>query len=142
MSETIIAKELLGAIHVPLVSTVLDMFKSHLGDEARHSRYFSEVFAHVWSLLDDVQRAKAATQLLTLLGIFFESDTRWLKKASPVSTSTRPPSNRSASSCSSPPFTNNACVPGPEPPCWRWPMPVFTLEHNRRLFLSAGFMDA
>ena len=143
VSETIIAKELLGAIHVPLVSTVLDMFKSHLGDEARHSRYFSEVFAHVWSLLDDVQRAKAATQLLTLLGIFFESDTRWLKESL-------------ASVDLNPTTIEQICIQLQQPAVHQQRVRAgaratvlalanagfFTLEHNRRLFLSAGFMDA
>ena len=143
VSETIIAKELLGAIHVPLVTTVLDMFKSHLGDEARHSRYFSEVFAHVWSLLDHVQRAQASTLLLTLLGIFFESDTRWLKESlasvdlnpatiEQIITHLQQPAVHQqrvrAGSTATVLALDNAGF--------------FNCDHNRRLFMSAGFMDA
>lgn len=81
VSETVIAKELLNAARNTLVSTVFDMFKSHLNDEARHSRYFCEVFCYIWSNLTPRQRSVAATQLLTVIGIFFESDSRWLRES-------------------------------------------------------------
>ena len=143
VSETIIAKELLGAIHVPLVTTVLDMFKSHLGDEARHSRYFSEVFTHVWSRLDDAQRAQASTQLLTLLGIFFESDTRWLKE-SLSSVDLNPATIEQITTHLQQPAVHQQRVrAGSKATVLALANAgFFNCDHNRRLFMSAGFMDA
>ena len=40
VSETIIARELLDVCRDSLVSSVNDMLRDHLADEARHSRYF------------------------------------------------------------------------------------------------------
>lgn len=81
VSETIIAKELLGAARCSLITTVYEMLKNHLADEARHSRYFSEVFSHVWSRLDDMRRSMAAKQLLSIIDVFFETDTYWLQQS-------------------------------------------------------------
>lgn len=81
VSETIIAKELLGAARNTVVSTVFNMLKSHLADEARHSRYFSDVFRYVWMHLDHDQRCQSAHDLLEIIGIFFETDTRWLRES-------------------------------------------------------------
>ena len=73
-----IAKELLDAARKTLVSTVFMMLKSHLEDEARHSRYFSEAFNHVWTHLTYEQRAICARALVEIIAIFFETDTHWL----------------------------------------------------------------
>lgn len=81
VSETIIAKELLGAARNTVVSTVFNMLKSHLADEARHSRYFSEVFSYVWMHLEDDQRSYSTPKLIEIIGIFFETDTRWLRES-------------------------------------------------------------
>ena len=81
VSETVIAKELLNAARNTLVSTVFTMLKSHLNDEARHSRYFCEVFCYIWPRLTPRQRSDSAKQLLVIMGIFFESDRSWLRKS-------------------------------------------------------------
>ena len=78
VSETVIAKELLDAARKTLVSTVFMMLKSHLEDEARHSRCFSEAFNHVWTHLTYEQRAICARALVEIIAIFFETDTHWL----------------------------------------------------------------
>lgn len=78
VSETIIAKELLEACRDVLVSTVQEMLRDHLADEARHSRYFCEVFHYFWQNFSDVQRAVAAKLLIEILLIFFETDECWL----------------------------------------------------------------
>ncbi|WP_339429647.1 diiron oxygenase [Pseudomonas taetrolens] len=81
VSETVIAKELLGAARNTVVSTVFRMLKSHLEDEARHSRYFSDVFAYVWMQLEQEQRSRAARSLVAIIGIFFETDSQWLRES-------------------------------------------------------------
>ncbi|MDN4544421.1 diiron oxygenase [Pseudomonas sp. C32] len=78
VSETIIAKELLEACRDALVSTVQEMLRDHLADEARHSRYFCEVFHYFWQNFSGVQRAVAAKLLIEILLIFFETDECWL----------------------------------------------------------------
>ncbi|MEB0044006.1 MULTISPECIES: diiron oxygenase [unclassified Pseudomonas] len=79
VSETIIARELLDICRDTLVSGVQEMLRDHLADEARHSRYFSEVFHYLWLTLNSSQRTFAARLLLDILLIFFEVDERWLK---------------------------------------------------------------
>ncbi|MEN2395552.1 diiron oxygenase [Pseudomonas halotolerans] len=81
VSETIIAKELLSITRDTLVSTVYLMLRNHLEDEARHSRYFSEVFQYLWSALAPEQRALAARLLLDIIGLYFEPDTAWLMRS-------------------------------------------------------------
>jgi hypothetical protein len=78
ISETIIAKELLDVCRDELVSSVQEMLRDHLTDEARHSRYFSEVFHYLWLHLCCDQRTFTARLLLEILFIFFEVDERWL----------------------------------------------------------------
>lgn len=78
VSETIIAKELLEVCRNELVSSVENMLRDHLNDEARHSRYFCEVFHFLWSHLQLDQRTFAAYSLLEILLIFFEVDEAWL----------------------------------------------------------------
>lgn len=81
VSETIIARELLDVCRDSLVSGVNDMLRDHLTDEARHSRYFTEVFHYLWLHLDPRQRTFTATTLLDILEIFFEVDEHWLKES-------------------------------------------------------------
>lgn len=81
VSETIIARELLDVCRDSLVSGVNDMLRDHLTDEARHSRYFTEVFHYLWLHLVPQQRAFAATTLLEIFGIFFETDEQWLRQS-------------------------------------------------------------
>lgn len=78
VSETIIAKELLDVCRDTLVSSVQEMLRDHLADEARHSRYFCEVFHHLWVQLNCGQRTFTARSLAEILLIFFEIDERWL----------------------------------------------------------------
>ena len=143
VSETIIAKELLSAVRLPLVSTVLRMFKSHLADEARHSRYFCDVFSHLWPLLDDDQRTHTATQLLAILEIFFESDTRWLKESlasvdlhtdtlEHITTRLQQPQALQQRVRSGAKVTLQALFSAG----------FFNIAHNRRLFQNAGYIDA
>lgn len=79
VSETIIASELLDVCRDTLVSSVQDMLRDHLSDEARHSRYFSEVFHYLWLTLTSSQRTFAAKYLVEIILLFFEIDERWLK---------------------------------------------------------------
>ena len=81
VSETIIARELLDVCRDSLVSGVNDMLRDHLTDEARHSRYFTEVFHYLWLHLGARQRTFAAATLLEILGIFFEIDEPWLRQS-------------------------------------------------------------
>lgn len=81
VSETIIARELLEVCRDSLVSSVNDMLRDHLADEARHSRYFSEVFHYLWLTLNSRQRSFAAKILLEVIRIFFEVDERWLQQS-------------------------------------------------------------
>lgn len=81
VSETIIARELLDVCRDSLVSSVNDMLRDHLADEARHSRYFAEVFHYLWLTLNTRQRGFAARTLLNVIDIFFEVDERWLQQS-------------------------------------------------------------
>lgn len=81
VSETIIARELLDVCRDSLVSSVNDMLRDHLADEARHSRYFAEVFHYFWLSMNSRQRTFASRTLLEIIGIFFEADERWLQQS-------------------------------------------------------------
>jgi len=78
VSETIIAKELLDIARNALVSSVYQMLRDHLEDEARHSRYFCEVFAYVWAALAPDRQRYIADRLHDVIGLFFELDAPWL----------------------------------------------------------------
>lgn len=79
VSETIIAKDLRDVYQKTLVCCVQAMLKEHLADEARHSRYFSEVFHYLWLQMSDEQRISSGRQLLDIILIFFETDQKWLE---------------------------------------------------------------
>ncbi|BBP73482.1 hypothetical protein PHLH6_54860 [Pseudomonas sp. Seg1] len=81
VSETIIARELLDVCRDSLVSSVNDMLRDHLADEARHSRYFAEVFHYLWLSMNIRQRTFVSKTLLEIIGIFFEADERWLQQS-------------------------------------------------------------
>ncbi|MFJ7796431.1 diiron oxygenase [Pseudomonas sp. NPDC096950] len=81
VSETIIARELLEVCRDTLVSCAQEMLRDHLTDEARHSRYFSEVFHYLWLTLTSSQRTFAAKWLVEIILVFFEVDERWLKES-------------------------------------------------------------
>ncbi|SDT60054.1 diiron oxygenase [Pseudomonas granadensis] len=81
VSETIIARELLDVCRDSLVSCVSDMLRDHLTDEARHSRYFAEVFHYLWLSMLSRQRTFVSRTLLEIIGIFFEADERWLQQS-------------------------------------------------------------
>lgn len=143
VSETIIAKELLSAVRLPLVSTVLRMFKSHLADEARHSRYFCDVFSHLWPLFDDCQRTLAATQLLAILEIFFESDTDWLKE-SLASVDLHPDTLEYITTRLQQPHAHQQRVRSGAKVTLQalFNAGFFNIAHNRHLFQNAGYIDA
>ncbi|MCU1749513.1 diiron oxygenase [Pseudomonas sp. 6D_7.1_Bac1] len=81
VSETIIAKELLDITRDSLVSNVHEMLTDHLVDEARHSRYFCEVFNYLWLTMNSSQRTFAAKFLLEVIKAFFEIDEQWLSES-------------------------------------------------------------
>ncbi|WP_434699079.1 diiron oxygenase [Pseudomonas sp. D1-1] len=81
VSETIIAKELLAITCDSLVSTVYQMLRNHLEDEARHSRYFGEVFQFFWTALAPTQHDQAARMLLEIIELYFEPDVPWLMRS-------------------------------------------------------------
>ncbi|SEM82065.1 P-aminobenzoate N-oxygenase AurF [Pseudomonas sp. ok272] len=81
ISETIIARELLSVPRDSLVSSVQQMLTDHLADEARHSRYFCEVFSYLWLTLNNRQRLFTARFLLDAIQVFFEIDEQWLSKS-------------------------------------------------------------
>lgn len=81
VSETIIARELLEVCRDALVSSVQEMLRDHLTDEARHSRYFSQVFHYLWLTLNSSQRTFTAKLLVEIILLFFEVDERWLKES-------------------------------------------------------------
>lgn len=81
VSETIIAKDLLDICRDALVDGVQEMLRDHLADEARHSRYFCEVFHYLWLHLTSSQRTFASRLLVDIILIFFEVDERWLKES-------------------------------------------------------------
>lgn len=81
VSETIIARELLEVCRDSLVSSVSDMLRDHLADEARHSRYFADVFHYLWMTLNGRQRTFSAKMLVEIIAVFFETDQRWLQQS-------------------------------------------------------------
>lgn len=142
VSETIIARELLAITRDTLVCTVYRMLRSHLEDEARHSRYFSEVFQYLWSALDPTQRNLAASMLLRIIGLYFEPDMSWLMR----SLASVGFNERSALQ-----ITGDLLQPGAHGRRVRSgavstfaamrKAGFFDHEHHRRLFAQAGFID-
>ncbi|WP_025112075.1 diiron oxygenase [Pseudomonas sp. H1h] len=142
VSETIIARELLEVCRETLVSSVNSMLRDHLSDEARHSRYFSEVFHYLWLTLNSRQRTFTARTLLDAIGIFFEVDERWLRQslrgvgiaetdvAQIVSGLATARANRQRARSGAGATLHALEQAG-----------FFALPHNRKLFAKAGLID-
>ena len=81
ISETIIAWELLTIPRDSLVTGVQQMLTDHLTDEARHSRYFCEVFSYLWLTMNSRQRLFTARFLLDAIHVFFDIDEQWLSNS-------------------------------------------------------------
>ncbi|MDR6960053.1 hypothetical protein J2W43_004053 [Pseudomonas brassicacearum] len=142
VSETIIAKELLAITREGLVSTVYGMLRSHLEDEARHSRYFSEVFQYLWSALAPTQRDLAANMLLEIIGLYFEPDVPWLL-GSLASVGFDEPSSQQIIADLLQPGAHARRVRSGAISTFAAMKKAgfFDNEHNRQLFFQAGFID-
>ena len=81
VSETIIAKELLAITRDSLIPCVYHMLREHLEDEARHSRYFCEVFGYTWEALAAARQPAAADLLLAIIQVFAQIDGQWLRES-------------------------------------------------------------
>ena len=143
VSETIIAKELLCITRDTLVSSVYQMLKEHLEDEARHSRYFSEVFHYLWSAIDATQHGFAADLLLDVILIFFEVDGHWLGES--LMSVGIPPSSAAeivSSVQHSQAHTQRARSGATATLLAMKKSGFFDLDYNRQLFVEAGLIDA
>lgn len=142
VSETIIAKELLAITREGLVSTVYRMLRSHLEDEARHSRYFSEVFQYLWSALAPTQRDLAASMLQEIIGLYFEPDVPRLL-GSLASVGFDEPSSQQIIADLLQPGAHARRVRSGAISTFAAMEKAgfFDNEHNRQLFSQAGFID-
>jgi hypothetical protein len=142
VSETIIAKELLAITREGLVSTVYHMLKNHLEDEARHSRYFSEVFQYLWPALGPTQRERAASMLRDIIGLYFEPDVPWLL-GSLASVGFDEPSSRQIIAGVLQPGAHARRVRSGAVSTFAAMEKAnfFDNEHNQQLFSQAGFID-
>ncbi|UZE23513.1 diiron oxygenase [Pseudomonas sp. B21-056] len=142
VSETIIAKELLAITRDTLVCTVYRMLRSHLEDEARHSRYFSEVFQYLWTALDVTQRDQAARLLLQIIGLYFEPDMPWLMR-SLASVGFNEPSALQIVADFLQPDAHGRRVRSGAVSTFAAMQKAgfFDNEHNRQLFTQAGFIN-
>ncbi|MFJ4196362.1 diiron oxygenase [Pseudomonas sp. NPDC089534] len=142
VSETIIARELLDVCRDRLVSCVNDMLRDHLADEARHSRYFAEVFHYLWLTLNSRRRTFTARTLVEAIGIFFEVDEAWLLQnlreagiddgaATEIVAGTATAQANRARARSGAVATLDALTKAG----------FFALLHNRKLFAKAGLID-
>ncbi|WP_434606615.1 diiron oxygenase [Pseudomonas sp. R1-7] len=143
VSETIIARELLTLTRKTLVSTVYRMLRTHLEDEARHSRYFSEVFSYLWPLLDATQRQLAARLLLEIIKLYFEPDMPWLMR-SLASVGFDEPASRQILAGIVLSHAHAARVRSGAASTFLAMKRAgfFDDDHNRALFCDAGFIDA
>ncbi|WP_336356915.1 diiron oxygenase [Pseudomonas granadensis] len=142
VSETIIARELLDVCRDSLVSSVSDMLRDHLTDEARHSRYFAEVFHYLWLSMLSRQRTFVSRTVLEIIGIFFEADERWLQQSlrgagiaevdvmEVVSGMATVQANRTRARSGAVATLDALSKAG-----------FFALAHNRTLFARAGLID-
>lgn len=143
VSETIIAKELLCITRNTLVSSVYQMLKEHLEDEARHSRYFSEVFHYLWSTIDATQHRFAADLLLDVILIFFEVDAEWLTES--LMSVDIPPSSAAEVIISvqdSQAHIQRARAGATATLLAMKKSGFFDLDYNQQLFIDAGLIDA
>ncbi|WP_434561767.1 diiron oxygenase [Pseudomonas sp. R1-6] len=142
VSETIIARELLTLTRNTLVCTVYRMLKTHLQDEARHSRYFSEVFGYLWPILDATQHEWAARLLLDIIGLYFEPDIPWLM-GSLASVGFEETASLQIVADIVPPHAHAARVRSGAVSTFAAMQRAgfFDNDHNRALFCEAGFLD-
>ena len=142
VSETIIAKDLLDICRDVLVDGVQEMLRDHLADEALHSRYFSEVFHHLWLHLNSAQRLFCAGLLPEIIRVFFEVDERWLR----VSFRSVGLSETSCADIIEGLFNAQACLQRARSGASATLNALkkagfFDLPHNRQLFTRAGLLD-
>lgn len=142
VSETIIAKELLVITRDTLVSTVYRMLRNHLEDEARHSRYFSEVFQYLWAALSQAQRDLTARMLLEIIDLYFEPDMPWLIR-SLASVGFDEQSSRQIITGLLQPDAHARRVRSGAVSTFAAmeKASFFDNDHNRQLFFQAGFID-
>ncbi|WP_191489415.1 diiron oxygenase [Pseudomonas sp. FEN] len=81
VSETIIAKELLNITCHTIISSVYQVLRQHLEDEARHSRFFADGFYYFWRSLEIDRQLLAAKLLKDIVLIFSEVDHPWLRES-------------------------------------------------------------
>ena len=142
VSETIIAKELLDVCRDDLVSSVRAMLRDHLADEARHSRYFSEVFHYLWLTLNSRQRTFAARLLRDIIRIFFEADERWMRESLLGAGVGDTAITEILSGLTSPQATLLRARSGAGATLQAMTKAgFFALPYNRQLFMKAGLID-
>ncbi|WP_223488242.1 diiron oxygenase [Pseudomonas sp. A-RE-19] len=142
VSETIIARELLDVCRDDLVSSVLAMLRDHLADEARHSRYFSEVFHYLWLTLNSRQRTFAARLLLDIIRIFFEVDERWMRQSLQGAGLDETVVTQVLGELTSPQATRQRARSGAGATLQALKKAgFFDLPDNRQLFMKAGLID-
>jgi hypothetical protein len=142
VSETIIARELLDVCRDDLVSSVQIMLREHLADEARHSRYFSEVFHYLWLTLNSRQRIFAARLLLDSIRIFFEADERWLRESLHSAGIGETAVTQVLGELTSPQATLQRARSGAGATLQALKNAgFFDLPYNRQLFIKAGLID-
>ncbi|NWB86187.1 diiron oxygenase [Pseudomonas gingeri] len=81
VSETIIAKELLNVTCNTIISSVYQILRQHLEDEARHSRFFADAFCYFWQRLEANQQLLTVELLKNIILIFSEVDEPWLTES-------------------------------------------------------------
>lgn len=142
VSETVIARELLEVCRDSLVSSVTDMLRDHLTDEARHSRYFAEVFHYFWLSMNSRQRMFVSRTLLEIIGIFFEVDEHWLQQslrgAGIADSDVREIVDGMATAQANRARARSGCIATLDA---LRKAGFFALPHNRKLFAKAGLID-
>ncbi|MGI4839748.1 MAG: diiron oxygenase [Janthinobacterium lividum] len=78
VSETIIAKELAILSKESLIPEIYEVLRDHLDDEAKHSKFFSEVFLYFWQNSTYAQRVYIEKSIHPILRVFFTVDNAWL----------------------------------------------------------------
>jgi len=142
VSETIIARELLVITRNTLVCTVYRMLRNHLEDEARHSRYFSQVFQYLWFVLDATQRDLAARMLVRIIALYFEPDEPWLLRSLASAGFEEQSSHRIISGLMQPDAHVRRVRSGAVSTFKAMKSAnFFDNEHYRQLFSQAGFID-
>lgn len=79
VSETIIAKDLACITDRTIMPGVYEMFRDHLLDEARHSRFFVDVFSEFWEKAPLKVRDFFAYIIPEILKAFFSADIKFIE---------------------------------------------------------------